>query len=390
MFIGNEIHLLKNQNKIILNKIETFADKIKSVKDIKKELRAFFSINGYSEALGTNSLFKKVFWFLTFSALFASCMVVVDRSFQGFLANEVITHFKVRDDQKMTFPAVTFCVIEFILNRMSFTSKDLNSRLINCYFESKSCNGGSYFKPVQLTIYSQNLDCYSFNTGKNGLLLTNVVGMGTGLHIIFNLSQMEKLLFKVHDNNEKPTFVELNNIVEQDKGKSVLVEMKKTIETKYPFPYSNCTENINSETSHLVRKIQQQNITYKQRNCFEMCFEDYLDRQYSSHNLTNKEAHQLYNQFDYQGNCSKMCPLECTSTTFDTIENEMNLNPNDGSILMLNFFYSDRKYTEVTQSVKVTFADFTSNTGGVLGLFLELSFFSACRFILFIFDLILV
>jgi hypothetical protein len=389
-FVGNEIQLLKNQNKIILNKIETFSDRIKSVKGIKKELTAFFSINGYSEALGTNSLFKKVFWFLTLSVLFASCMVMVARNVDGYRANEVVTQFKVIDDQNMIFPAVTFCIVEFDIQDYNMNSTSLNSRLNNCTFESKSCNGSSYLKPVQLTIYSQKFDCYSFNTGRNGLLSTNGVGTGTGLHIFFNLSQTEKLIFKIHDNNEEPTFVELNDIVEQEGGKIISVGMKKTIETKEPFPYSNCTQNINSDTSHFVRKIQQQNITYKQRNCFQRCFEEYFDRQYSSRNLTNKEAHQLYNQFDYQGNCSKMCPLECTSTTFDTIENEMDLNPSDPIHLFLNFFYHDRKYTEVTQSVKVTFADFTSNTGGVLGLFLELSFFSACRFIIFVFDLILV
>ena len=389
-FVGNEIQLLKNQNKIILNKIETFADRIKSVKDIKKELTAFFSINGYSEALGTNSLFKKVFWFLTFSALFASCMVLVARNVDGYRANEVVTQFKVIDDQNMIFPAVTFCIVEFDIQDYNMNSTSLNSRLINCNFESKSCNESSYFKPVQLTVFNQKYDCYSFNTGRNNLFSARGIAMGSGMNIYFNLTKIEKLLFKVHDNNERPSFAELNNIVEQDNGKSVLVEIKKTIEIKEASPYSNCTQSINSETSHLVRKILRQNITYRQKECFHRCFEEYFDRQYSSRNLTNKEAHQLYNQFDYQGNCSKMCPLECTSTTFDTIENEMNLNSSDSKMLNMSFFYHDRKYTEVTQSVKVTFADFTSNTGGVLGLFLELSFFSACRFIIFIFDLILV
>jgi len=79
--------------------------------------------------------------------------------------------------------------------------------------------------------------------------------------------------------------------------------------------------------------------------------------------------------------------LECTSTTFDIIENDINLRETN-SLNML-FFYSDRKYTEITQSVKVTFADFISNTGGVLGLFMELSFVSAYRFIILIFDLII-
>ena len=93
--------------------METFADKVKSFKDIKKELKAFFSINGYSEALGTNSLFKKVFWFIAFIALFASCMYVVDRNVKGFQANDVVTQFKVIDFESMTFPAVTFCITDF-------------------------------------------------------------------------------------------------------------------------------------------------------------------------------------------------------------------------------------------------------------------------------------
>ena len=373
---------------MILNKIETFADRIKSVKDIKKELIAFFSINGYSEALGTNNLFKKVFWFLGMSVLFASCMILVARNVTGFQANDVVTQFKVIDDQNMTFPAVTFCIGELNVHDLTLTTKNVRSKLIDCSFESQPCNEGDYFKPVQLTFFSQKADCNSFNSGKNGLLSARGIGVGSGLFIAFNLTKMDKLFFKVHDNNEMPTFHELNDLVEQDDGKHVFVIMKKTIETKDPFPYSNCTQNINSDASYLVNQIIQQNITYRQRYCFESCFEDYINRQYSSQKLANRAVHQLKNQFDYKGNCSSLCQLECTSTTFDIIENDINLRETN-SLNML-FFYSDRKYTEITQSVKVTFADFISNTGGVLGLFLELSFVSVYRFIILIFDLIIV
>jgi hypothetical protein len=146
-----------------LNKIETFTDKIKSVKDIKKELIAFFSINGYSEALGTNSLFKKAFSLITFIVLFAFCMVLVDRNVDGFQANDVVTQFKVIDDQNMIFPAVTFCILELDIGRLNFTSSDLNSRLNDCQYESKSCHESIYFKPVQLALFAQKYDCYSFN-----------------------------------------------------------------------------------------------------------------------------------------------------------------------------------------------------------------------------------
>jgi hypothetical protein len=193
-------------------------------------------------------------------------------------------------------------------------------------------------------------------------------------------------MFKVHDNNEKPSFHELDNVIEQDNGKVVLVEIKKTIETKHSLPYSNCTENIHSETSHLVGKILQQNITYRQRNCHDLCLTKYIDNFSGSQKLTNDQAVNLSNDFDFKRSCSKLFPLECTSTSFGLILNEMNYP----ELLRINFYYSDRKYTEITQSVKVTGADFISNTGGVLGLFLELSFLSAYRFILFIFDLICV
>ena len=50
----------------------------------------------------------------------------------------------------------------------------------------------------------------------------------------------------------------------------------------------------------------------------------------------------------------------------------------------MNFYYTERKYTEISQMVKVTGADFVSNTGGVLGLFLELSFLSVYRFVIYV------
>ncbi len=388
-FIGTEIHLLKNQNKIILNKIETFADKIKSFKDIKKELRAFFSINGYSEALGTNSLFKKVFWFVTFSALFASCMVLVNSDFKGFQANDVVTQFKVIDDQNMTFPAITFCIIGFNFRDLNLTSKNLNSRLINCSFESKPCDESSYFRPVQLSFNDQKLDCYSFNSGKNNLVSARGIGFFSGLNIVSHLSKDEKIAFTVHDNNERPSLFEFNDIVEQDDGKFITIEMKKTLETKVPMPYSNCTQNIKSETSHLVKMILQQNITYRQRDCYELCFDKKLQEYAYSQNMTIQEAYSKL-RLDYQDICLHLFPLECTSNKFDIFENEMNLNPNDPVFLWMNFYYSDRKYTEITQIEKVSGADFISNTGGVLGLFLEFSFFSAYRCAIFILDLIFI
>jgi hypothetical protein len=90
--------------------------------------------------------------------------------------------------------------------------------------------------------------------------------------------------------------------------------------------------------------------------------------------------------FDYEGNCYRKCPLECEQTTFDVSIGEVAFDVN---VLNMNFFYLDRHYTDISQVAKTSVADLIANTGGVLGLFLELSFLSVYRFLLIGFDLIL-
>ena len=56
--------------------------------------------------------------------------------------------------------------------------------------------------------------------------------------------------------------------------------------------------------------------------------------------------------------------------SFDSIKFEVkNLN----NITLLNFFFSERKYTEISLDVKTTFEELISNTGDILSLFLELT-----------------
>lgn len=52
--------IFENQNKELLNKMETAADKIKSFNDMKKELKAFFSVAGYSMILNTKRFHKEI------------------------------------------------------------------------------------------------------------------------------------------------------------------------------------------------------------------------------------------------------------------------------------------------------------------------------------------
>lgn len=51
---------------------------IKSLKNVKKELKAFCSTDGYSVTLETSSLYKKIFWLIFITVLFIFCMIMAN------------------------------------------------------------------------------------------------------------------------------------------------------------------------------------------------------------------------------------------------------------------------------------------------------------------------
>jgi hypothetical protein len=153
-----------------------------------------------------------------------------------------------------------------------------------------------------------------------------------------------------------------------------------------PEPYSPCTEKINAGTSFLVKEIIQQNITYTQKFCYDICFNKYLKEYAVNEGISNYEAYWRLS-FDYKGNCSQLCPLECRSTLFEIFQTEVSSPV--GHSLSMGFYFNDRKYTEILQIIKTTQADLIANTGGVLSLFLNFSFTSVYRVVVFVLDVAL-
>ena len=79
---------------------------------------------------------------------------------------------------------------------------------------------------------------------------------------------------------------------------------------------------------------------------------------------------------------------ECRTVSYDI--NEYVFNPYQiiTNLTIMNFFLSESRYTEISQLVKTSKADLISNAGGVLGLFLEVSFLSFHRLLIFLFDVV--
>ena len=117
----------------------------------------------------------------------------------------------------------------------------------------------------------------------------------------------------------------------------------------------------------------------------------------------NKKVQNFFNNNDVQKDCSTFCPLECDTFYFQ-IENSFSQFPslNEAQTLLnkssirslypsgynityedlknsftsISVYYDDLSYTAITEDAKMSQVDLVSNLGGLLGLFIGLSFLS--------------
>lgn len=134
--------------------------------------------------------------------------------------------------------------------------------------------------------------------------------------------------------------------------------------------------------SPLVKRVLDSGMTYRQTNCFDLCYDDHLSAYAIDKNISMRDAFNQLN-FTYDVQCATtVCPLEC-----DSVEYELVATQNQYYSLGMNFFFDDRKETEIFQLQKTTLTDLIAGTGGVLGLFLNVSFISAYNLLIFCHDL---
>jgi hypothetical protein len=196
-----------------------------------------------------------------------------------------------------------------------------------------------------------------------------------------------------------------------------------------PKPYSECIDlnSIDSFDSHLYRVIYDSNQTYRQLDCFDLCYQQLLIQTCNCYlNNFNKLNGNVPCLDMFQMNCSlftwyeflekdyitkkciQECPLECYSinyqittsfTSYPTYNYALNYlikNPiirskfqNETltfdlikqSVLQLNVYYDKLAYTQISKDAKFELVDLVSGIGGLLGLFLGMSFLSFAEFI---------
>lgn len=209
---------------------------------------------------------------------------------------------------------------------------------------------------------------------------------------------------------------------------------------KQPEPYNSCEKDLNSINafdSDLFRLMMNSTAyIYRQKDCFEYCLTKTVTE---FCNLTNElarldivyvrffknETHKkcidkIYDDFvkkNINEECSKYCPLECDTIAYYISTSSANFPSNTyvdriiddskikskypagynlssdnlkNSLLAFNIYYQDLSYSEITQIPKSDIIDLVSGMGGLLGLFIGVSFLSFAEVIEVILEIIFI
>jgi len=378
--------------------------------DVKKELRCVTSLHGYSTVFNTSSPFIKVLWVFFFLVLFSGCIQNALENLDDYYQYTVITKIEYVNENPMTLPAVTLCLASIFSYS---TNATLDKALFHCEISGLECEYKDFYSFETRTSYSKDIvTCYVLNGGRNSsknfskIKSTKTTGPYSGLLLRLYLQKDHFLFYYINDAYVKPIISEIDKHLIP--GTYNDLKLEKNVETKLEFPFNNCWKRKNLPDTHLVRQLTEANITYRQVNCFELCFQNVVQNYALEHKITEDEARETeeVKNFDKEKNCDNFCPLECESAQYkisDTmftladigngeygskwiseIREKLNQTINSTKELHQNYlkmsvFFDSLKYTKISQTPKTTLSTLVSNLGGSTGLFLDLSFMSACR-----------
>jgi hypothetical protein len=326
-------------------------------------------------------------------------------------------------------------------------SYSLNETIIQCLFNLIQCNITRDFTWYFHPFYG---NCYSYNTGLDNL--GNQIGIqeiskpgkinGFQLELFIGnpneiLDYIETSGYHIMIDNQTYKISNSKNI-DISVGTETDIVLSRLYSSLKPKPFSYCIEldKIDSFDSDLYRYMFKSNKTYRQFDCYELCLQKNIIETckcyISSFDKLNGNIPCLSNQqnicqskifieFFVESKvyieCNQYCPLECCSISYqlwpsfasyptrgyakksllkNTIitskfQNEtLTYDLLKQSVLSLNVYYDQLIYIKITKNIKTELIDLISNIGGLLGLFLGISFLSFVEIIEIIFETLVI
>jgi len=188
--------------------------------------------------------------------------------------------------------------------------------------------------------------------------------------------------------------------------------IEREFQSRLEEPYGSCFKNASNFNLNktLVKLFESRNEVYNHVYCLEYCFDlKYIENNYC--NCSNakigsvwKECYQLNEKSNDQGctfkakidfyksnyseYCSNYCPLECDTIKYIVNVNSASIGATDE--ILIAAYYRSLKYTFSSQKPKEQIIDFVTDVGGLLGLFVGISFMSFVEIIHVVSEIILI
>jgi hypothetical protein len=304
----------------------------------------------------------------------------------------------------------------------------IQDMLFYCKFSNLECNYTNF--KWHYDFLSGN--CYQFNAGVDSSgnfaqpYSTSEDGEFGGLSLILFIGEA----LNSFCSNGLKIFIEnvptkLENYFEIKPNSKTNIALYKVSTRKSPHPYSDCSES----DSFIFKETQKLYQTYSQKACKELFFQKLFVEicfcySTTTLNIFNSKPCLTTDELDcatkvYQMNTEKYkwlleCPNECQSTSYEytysaseysgeryyqEFKNQFNISEEDvlsrkfnkgKNGLILNVYFPQLKYTEVSETPKVGVISLISNIGGTLGLFLGISLLSFVEIVEIFFEIVFI
>jgi len=408
--------IIKNENNFKMQKIKA---KVKS-------LLLESSSNGLPNAIKSERPAIRYGWLFLFLLSTGYGLVTVFSSINSFLEYEVFTKIDIVEEIPSKFPVVTFAhkhqnkndsasIIDFISN---YNETKYTNYTKVCWHNSEHC------KQEDIEIIQDKNGFVSFKF--TGEVNPYIKGQFHGFY--FNVSHpafLQGMNLMIHNESNNPGFYygSFNEGVNIPVGFHTLIIVKRIFTYKLSYPYNYCIKDLTqTHTSYdsdlLDYLVTQTNYSYRQKECYTYCLGQemikisrkkfnfsipfsiehisnvfyFIDKNYQNlsylfynhyNNATNQEK--LINE------CRIKCPLECDTIEYQVTMSSSPYTPDyQKNLTSFTIYYQDLEYTKISQFPKTQLFDLISNIGGLLGVFLGISFLSFAELIEIILEVVII
>jgi hypothetical protein len=355
-------------------------------------------------------------------------------SILDYLKYETVAKIEVINEHEIQFPAVSFCALP------SFNATN-DKIIMNSYFDDiRHANFSDYFVEYIDVLMGK---CFRYNTGKN-IQNSTIKGLKYGFRLLLNIQipanyDYVEVGLSIH-NQSLPPIDRFGRVFWLMAGSIYYFELDRVFYKKLAAPYSNCLKDVNSFQLNktIIDFFQKANRAYTQDDCFYKCSHLFALQEsncgcnsslndYSWNCITNLYNKQIvdiekgkcvseylkeFRKRFQDEKCPKYCPLECDSMSYVinsyteqialngniSLNSKIKIDSDDFSTyeeLKKNYFairvyYNELKYTLISEEPKTEIFNFISDIGGILGLFLGISFLSFIEIFEIIFEIMLI